>query len=68
MSLTVADSRRERPATMPTAERGGAGTPCRVAFWLLALVFAATMLGTALPTPLADVGRTPAPDGAMVSR
>ena len=52
MSLTVADSRRERPATMPTAERGGAGVPRRVAFWLLALVFAATMLGTTLPTPL----------------
>ena len=46
MSLTVADSRRERPATMPAAERGGAGAPRRVAFWLLALVFAATMLGT----------------------
>ena len=52
MSLTVADSRRERPATMPTAERGGAGVPRRIAFWLLALVFAATMLGTTLPTPL----------------
>jgi MFS family permease len=37
---------------MPTAERGGAGVPRRVAFWLLALVFAATMLGTTLPTPL----------------
>ena len=52
MSLTVADSRRERPTAMPTAERGGAGVPRRVAFWLLALVFAATMLGTTLPTPL----------------
>ena len=52
MSLTVADSRRARPATMPTAERGGAGVPRRIAFWLLALVFAATMLGTTLPTPL----------------
>ena len=52
MSLTVADSRRERPTTMPTAGRGGAGVPRRVAFWLLALVFAATMLGTTLPTPL----------------
>jgi hypothetical protein len=49
MSLTVADSRRERPTTMPAAERsGGAGVPRRVAFWLLALVFAATMLGTPL--------------------
>jgi len=53
MSLTVADSRRARPTTMPAAERGGgAGVPRRVAFWLLALVFAATMLGTTLPTPL----------------
>ena len=52
MSLTVADSRRERPTAMPTAERGGAGVPRRIAFWLLALVFAATMLGTTLPTPL----------------
>ena len=52
MSLTVADSRREPPATMPTAERSGPGVPRRVAFWLLALVFAATMLGTTLPTPL----------------
>jgi MFS family permease len=52
MSLTVADSRRERPQTMPTAGRGGACVPRRVAFWLLALVFAVTMLGTTLPTPL----------------
>ena len=52
MSLTVADSRRERPRTRPAAEHGGAGVPRRVAFWLLALVFAATMLGTTLPTPL----------------
>ena len=27
----------------------------RVAFWLLAFVFAATMLGTTLPTPLYDI-------------
>ena len=52
MSLTVADARREPPAPTPTAERGGAGAPRRVAFWLLALVFAVTMLGTTLPTPL----------------
>ncbi len=52
MSLSVADSRRERPPTMPAAERGGPGVPSRVAFWLLAAVFAATMLGTTLPTPL----------------
>ncbi len=52
MSLTVAELRRERPTTGPAAERGGAGVSRRVAFWLLALVFAATMLGTTLPTPL----------------
>jgi hypothetical protein len=28
------------------------GTRRRVAFWLLAFVFAAAMLGTTLPTPL----------------
>ncbi len=64
MSLTVADSRRERPKTMPTAERGGTGVPRRVAFWLLALVFAATLCLFAL----AGVGRTRAPDGTRVSR
>jgi MFS family permease len=37
---------------MPAAGRGGAVVPRRVAFWLLALVFATTMLGTTLPTPL----------------
>ena len=52
MSTTVADPRRERPATMAAAGRGEAGGPRRVAFWLLALVFAAVMLGTTLPTPL----------------
>ena len=52
MSTTVADRRRERPATMAAAGRGEAGVPRRVAFWLLALVFAAVMLGTTLPTPL----------------
>ena len=31
------------------------GPPGRVAFWLLAFVFAATMLGTTLPTPLYDI-------------
>src|SRR5689334_2407030 len=46
MSPTLADTRRERPATRP------AKPAPRVAFWLLAFVFAATMLGTTLPTPL----------------
>jgi MFS family permease len=34
------------------AERGRLGVPRQVAFWLLAVVFTATMLGTTLPTPL----------------
>jgi MFS family permease len=36
----------------PTAGRARLAVPRRVAFWLLAFVFAATMLGTTLPTPL----------------
>jgi len=39
----------------PAAERSRPGVPGRVAFWLLAFVFAATMLGTTLPTPLYDI-------------
>jgi len=37
------------------AERTGPAVPRRVAFWLLAFVFTATMLGTTLPTPLYDI-------------
>lgn len=36
----------------PPAWRGKPGVPGRVAFWLVAFVFAAIMLGTTLPTPL----------------
>jgi Major Facilitator Superfamily len=39
----------------PAAERTRPGVPRRAAFWLLAFVFAATMLGTTLPTPLYDI-------------
>ena len=39
-------------AARPSPAGGSAAVPRRVAFWLLALVFAATMLGTTLPTPL----------------
>ena len=39
----------------PAAGRRGPAVPRRVAFWLLAFVFAATMLGTTLPTPLYDI-------------
>ena len=36
----------------PAAEHEGLAVSHRVAFWLLALVFTITMLGTTLPTPL----------------
>jgi MFS family permease len=39
----------------PAAERSRPAARRRVAFWLLAFVFAATMLGTTLPTPLYDI-------------
>jgi MFS family permease len=39
----------------PAAELRRPGVPRRVAFWLLAFVFATTMLGTTLPTPLYDI-------------
>ena len=35
--------------------RTGPAVPKRMAFWLLALVLAVTMLGTTLPTPLYDI-------------
>ena len=47
MNLTVTN----RPAA-PTAAPGGRADRRRIAFWLLTLVFAATMLGTTLPIPL----------------
>jgi predicted MFS family arabinose efflux permease len=40
---------------VPPAERSRPAVPRRAAFWLLAFVFAATMLGTTLPTPLYDI-------------
>ena len=52
MSPTVTAPRREEPKTSPAAGPDRAAVPRRVAFWLLALVFAAVMLGTTLPTPL----------------
>ena len=36
----------------PVAAHGGPAAARQVAFWLLAFMFAATMLGTTLPTPL----------------
>jgi MFS family permease len=50
------DARGQRlAAAPPAAEPGGPGRRAahrRVAFWLMAFVFGATMLGTTLPTPL----------------
>jgi MFS family permease len=45
---------RSRPGTGDPSRPGrrGNGVPRQVAFWLLALVLAVTMLGTTLPTPL----------------
>jgi MFS family permease len=48
MSPTIADTRRDQP----TATAPPPAPARRVAFWLLAFVFAAAMLGTTLPTPL----------------
>ena len=52
MSPTVTAPRREEPKTSLATGPDRAAVPRRVAFWLLALVFAAVMLGTTLPTPL----------------
>jgi MFS family permease len=58
--MTMMDTQRQvrsRPGTghpgppAPTGQRAPA-VPRQVAFWLLALVLAVTMLGTTLPTPL----------------
>ena len=37
---------------LPAAERKRSAVPRRVAFWLVASILAAAMLGTTLPTPL----------------
>ena len=43
---------RSRHGHLSPPGRGGPAVPRQVAFWLLALVLAVTMLGTTLPTPL----------------
>jgi MFS family permease len=49
----MADSTRtDRRGHSPGSGRGRPAIPRQAAFWLLAFVFAATMLGTTLPTPL----------------
>jgi MFS family permease len=69
MSTTLTGPHRDRSTTTAipgsdwddsfgealAAEPGQRATRRRVAFWLLAFVFAATMLGTTLPTPLYDI-------------
>src|SRR5580692_10361239 len=54
MSPTIA---APRPSTAPDRARDRArrGIPRKAAFWLVALVLGATMLGTTLPTPLYDI-------------
>lgn len=41
-----------QPGRAPAAEPSSRAVRRKIAFWLLAFVFAATMLGTTLPTPL----------------
>ncbi len=53
MNPTITDARWQRSmATASPHAPSRRTTRRRVAFWLLAFVFAATMLGTTLPTPL----------------
>jgi MFS family permease len=61
MTPTITGDRQPRPMAVatphapsqaPSAEIGSRAARRRVAFWLLAFVFAAAMLGTTLPTPL----------------
>jgi MFS family permease len=49
---TPGPARTDRPGHSPAAGRGTPAVPRQTGFWLLAFVFAATMLGTTLPTPL----------------
>ena len=55
MNTTLTDPRPERLMTRATPPAPSRTARRRAAFWLLAFVFAATMLGTTLPTPLYDV-------------
>lgn len=50
MSTTITEAGQDRSVT--TTPLGRRGARRQSAFWLLALMFAATMLGTTLPTPL----------------
>ena len=55
MNTTLANPRPERLMTRETPPAPSRATRRRAAFWLLAFVFATTMLGTTLPTPLYDI-------------
>ena len=55
MNTTLANPRPERLMTRATPPAPSRATRRRAAFWLLAFVFATTMLGTTLPTPLYDI-------------
>jgi MFS family permease len=55
MNTTLTNPRPERLMTRATPPAPSRATRRRAAFWLLAFVFAATMLGTTLPTPLYDI-------------
>ena len=80
MSLTVADSRRERPTTMPAAERArtgygglvvpvvGVGIASGFIGDFAAVLTLSVLLAALCLVALASVGRAPAPDGTMVSR
>ena len=53
MTSAITGIRSHRPLTpMPDRAPGARARRGRTAFWLLAFVFTATMLGTTLPTPL----------------
>ena len=55
--MTTMQALRQKPGRPgagqpPPTQRRAPDVPGRIAFWLLALVLAVTMLGTTLPTPL----------------
>jgi MFS family permease len=53
--MTVQAPPHPAPAAHAATERRRLAVPGHVAFWLVALVLGATMLGTTLPTPLYDI-------------
>jgi MFS family permease len=53
--MTVQISPHPAPAAQPATEQPRRAVPRHLAFWLVALVLGAAMLGTTLPTPLYDI-------------